>query len=144
VRLTFCAACGSTEDLQRHAPRHPWRRRPGLPKRPSVLKRWRSFEWRRTKALARGGPGAPPSAPGRFPNLSVEADETVVRIAISQAAFEAITKTLPLGSVGYENASNEQGERYVWLEPGLVSKLRALRGEGESYSDVILRLAADC
>jgi hypothetical protein len=40
----------------------------------------------------------------------------MVRIAISQAAFDAIAKTLPLGSVGYENATNEKGERLIWLE----------------------------
>jgi hypothetical protein len=34
-----------------------------------------------------------------------------VRIAISVAAFEAIARTLPLGSVGYENATYERGER---------------------------------
>jgi hypothetical protein len=37
----------------------------------------------------------------------------LVRIAISQAAFDAIAKTLPLGSVGYENATNEKGERLI-------------------------------
>jgi hypothetical protein len=46
----------------------------------------------------------------------------VVRIAISAEAFEAITQTLPLllGSVSYENASNEKGERYVWLHPKVI------------------------
>jgi hypothetical protein len=39
----------------------------------------------------------------------------MVRIAITQAAFEVIAKTLPLGSVGYENATNEKGERLIWL-----------------------------
>jgi hypothetical protein len=34
----------------------------------------------------------------------------MVRIAISVEAFEAIARTLPLGSVGYEN---EKGERLV-------------------------------
>jgi hypothetical protein len=29
----------------------------------------------------------------------------------------------------------------VWLDPKVVEHLRALRGPGESYSDVILRLA---
>jgi hypothetical protein len=43
---------------------------------------------------------------------------------ISQAAFEAIARTLPFGSVSFD-------------------RLRALRGKGESYSDVILRLAAE-
>jgi len=56
-------------------------------------------------------------------------------------AFEAIVATLPLGSVGYENAVNERGERLIWLEPKFVDRLGALRGPGESYSDVILRMA---
>jgi hypothetical protein len=34
----------------------------------------------------------------------------LIRIAISQAAFDAIVATMPLGSVGYENASNENGQ----------------------------------
>jgi hypothetical protein len=29
-----------------------------------------------------------------------------------------------------------------WLEPHVVNKLRHLRGAGESYSDVILRMAS--
>ena len=33
--------------------------------------------------------------------------------AISQAAFEAIARTLP-GSVSFENKNNGRGERYVW------------------------------
>jgi hypothetical protein len=47
---------------------------------------------------------------------------------------------LPLGSVGYENKVNEKGERLIWLDPRVVDRLSALRGPGESYSDVILRL----
>jgi hypothetical protein len=35
----------------------------------------------------------------------------MVRIAISQAAFDAIAETLPVGSVGYENGTNEKDER---------------------------------
>jgi hypothetical protein len=65
----------------------------------------------------------------------------MVRITISQAALEAITATLPLGSVGYENETNEKGERYVWLDHGVVNRLKAMRGPGQSYSDVIVRLA---
>ena len=67
----------------------------------------------------------------------------MVRIAISQAAFDAIAKTLARGSVGLENATNEKGERLIWLEPNVVDRLRSLRGPGESYSDVILRLATE-
>ena len=67
----------------------------------------------------------------------------MVRIAITQAAFDAIATTLSLGSVGYENATNERGERLIWLDHSVVARLRAMRGPGESYSDVILRLVEE-
>jgi hypothetical protein len=66
----------------------------------------------------------------------------VIRIAISQAVFDAIAATLPLGSVSYENHVNERGERYVWLPPNVVDRPKAQRRPGESYSQVILKLAA--
>ena len=44
--------------------------------------------------------------------------------------------------MSYENHVNERGERYVWLPPNVVDRLKAQRGPGESYSDVILRIAA--
>jgi len=64
----------------------------------------------------------------------------LIRISITPAAFEAIAATLPLGSVGYESKVDTMGERLVWLEAAVVDRLTALRGPGESYSDVILRL----
>jgi hypothetical protein len=67
----------------------------------------------------------------------------MVRIAISVEAFEAIARTLPLGSVSYENKTDEQGQRLIWLDPAVVGRLRAMRGPDESYSDVILRLAKE-
>ena len=67
----------------------------------------------------------------------------MVRIAISEAAFEAIARTLLLGSVGYESEANEHGERLIWLEDAMADRLGALRGPGETYSDVILRIAAE-
>jgi hypothetical protein len=54
-----------------------------------------------------------------------------------------MASTLPLGSVGFENEINERGERLIWLDHAVVARLRAMRGRGESYSDIILRLAAD-
>jgi hypothetical protein len=68
-------------------------------------------------------------------------DARMIRIAITQAAFEAIARMLPLGNVGYENKTNEQGQRLIWLDHAVVARLRALRGPGESFSDVILRIA---
>ena len=65
----------------------------------------------------------------------------MIRIAITEAAFEAIAATLPLGSVGYEDGPNENGERLIWLAPNVVNRLRAMRGSGESFSDAIVRIA---
>ena len=46
----------------------------------------------------------------------------MVRIAITQAAFDAICGTLPHGSVGYENEANERGEKLIWLDHAVVSR----------------------
>jgi hypothetical protein len=67
----------------------------------------------------------------------------VIRIAISQAVFESIARTLPLGSVSYENKIDENGERLIWLERRWVDRLTSYRRAGESYSDVILRVVAE-
>ena len=66
----------------------------------------------------------------------------MIRIAISQAAFDAIARTMPFGSVNLEAGVDDKGERYIWLPRAVVDRLRALRGPGENYSDVILRLGA--
>ena len=65
------------------------------------------------------------------------------RVAISVEGFEAIARTLTLGSVSFENETDEEGQRLIWLDPNVVDRLRSLRGPGESYSDVILRLASE-
>jgi hypothetical protein len=64
----------------------------------------------------------------------------MIRISISQAAFEALAGTLPLGSVGFETEISSTGERWIWLDSGVVARLKAMHGPGESYSDVILQL----
>lgn len=63
----------------------------------------------------------------------------MIRIAITAEAFEAIAGTLPLGAVAVEPEANAKGERTV--EEVWVDRLGAMRAPGESYSDVILRLA---
>jgi hypothetical protein len=65
----------------------------------------------------------------------------MIRIAISQAAFEAIARTLALGSMNFENKTDEQGQRLIWLDRAVVDRLRAMRGPGESWSDIIMRIA---
>jgi hypothetical protein len=66
----------------------------------------------------------------------------MIRIAITAAAYDAICATLALGSLGFENATNERGERLIWLEDAMADRLSAMRRPGESYGDVILRIAA--
>jgi hypothetical protein len=67
----------------------------------------------------------------------------MVRIAISQEAFDAIARTMPIGSVGFENELDAEGNRLIWLPHDALAKLRHLRRPGESFSDVIIRLAAE-
>jgi hypothetical protein len=54
----------------------------------------------------------------------------MVRTVISVEAFEAIARTLPVGSVGYENKTNERGEKLIWLDRAVVDRLRSLRDAG--------------
>jgi hypothetical protein len=61
----------------------------------------------------------------------------MIRIAITEAAFEAIARTLPFGNV-FENKTDEDGNRLIWLDRAVIERLRWLRGPGESYSNVIL------
>ena len=49
---------------------------------------------------------------------------SLIRIAITPAAFEAIAATLPLGSVGFEARPNSKGERLIWL---VVDRLELAR-----------------
>lgn len=48
----------------------------------------------------------------------------MVRIAISQAAFEAIARTLPFGGVAFENKIDENGDRLIWLELRVVDRVQ--------------------
>jgi hypothetical protein len=64
----------------------------------------------------------------------------MIRITTTTAAFEAIAATLP-SSVGVEQNRAPNGDYFIRLDPRYVDRLRAMRGPGESYSDVILRLA---
>jgi hypothetical protein len=45
----------------------------------------------------------------------------MIRIAISAETFEAIARTLALGSVSFENKTKERGEKLIWLAPPSVS-----------------------
>ena len=45
--------------------------------------------------------------------------------------------------MSFESKIDENGYRLIWLEPRVVDRLMALRGRGQSFSDVILRLATE-
>ena len=45
--------------------------------------------------------------------------------------------------MGYENQVDANGQRLIWLEARWLDRLKGYRGPSESYSDVILRLAAE-
>jgi hypothetical protein len=51
---------------------------------------------------------------------SGQAETVVIKIAISQAAFDAFARTLPPSNVVYEIDADEHGECYVWLPPNAV------------------------
>jgi hypothetical protein len=63
----------------------------------------------------------------------------VIGITISGRAYAAIAATLPAGTAEQEIAPD--GEYRVWLPRTVVIRLRAMRELGETFSDVILRLA---
>ena len=65
----------------------------------------------------------------------------MINISISAAPFDAIAATMPFGSVSFEAKTDANGERRIWVESRVVDRLKAMRGPGRSYSDVILKLA---
>jgi predicted CopG family antitoxin len=65
----------------------------------------------------------------------------MVTISINAEAYEAILATLPKGERRPRTKLAADGGFRITLERAAVDRLAALRGPGESYSDVILRLA---
>jgi hypothetical protein len=72
----------------------------------------------------------------------------VIRISITAAAFEATASTLPFAQAAAAEKAKLAAQK-AWqtrrASPNYVAldRLRHLRGPGESYSDVILRLVAE-
>jgi hypothetical protein len=65
---------------------------------------------------------------------------SVVTISISAEALAAIEATLPEGREA-ERRPDGKGSFFITLPHDVLNKLNYVRGPGESYSDVILRLA---
>ena len=63
----------------------------------------------------------------------------MIRIALTEATFDAIASTLPKGAARWP-MQREHGQCFIQVEAAVVDRLRAMRKPCESYSDVILRL----
>jgi len=57
-------------------------------------------------------------------------------------AYEAIKATMPRMD-GAAASKRPDGQVQIWLHHAVVDRLRALRRPGESYSDVIIRVAKE-
>jgi hypothetical protein len=64
----------------------------------------------------------------------------MVTISITLAAFEAIKSTLPDDADAFPPELDERGGVRFVVDHRTLDRLTALRGPGESYSDVILRM----
>jgi hypothetical protein len=62
----------------------------------------------------------------------------MIRIALTDAAYDAIASTLP--NAARWPMQRDRGQCFIQVEAAVVDRLRAMRRPGESYSQVILRL----
>ncbi|MGA8584442.1 MAG: hypothetical protein WB715_11525 [Roseiarcus sp.] len=65
----------------------------------------------------------------------------MIAISITAEAYKAIKATLPDGADSLPPQPDSRLGVRIWLATGFVNRLGQMRGPGESYSDVILRLA---
>jgi hypothetical protein len=63
----------------------------------------------------------------------------MISVSITPEAFEAIRATLPHSDA--PPSRGPDGLIRIWLDRKFVDRLGQMRGPGETYSDVILRLA---
>jgi hypothetical protein len=78
--------------------------------------------------------------PGQRPPSVAPIFWSVVTISISAEALAAIEATLPEGREA-ERRPDGKGSFFITLPHDALNKLNYVRGPGESYSDVIVRLA---
>ena len=63
---------------------------------------------------------------------------SLIRIAITKEAHDAIAKTI---AEGMALNALQDGRLLIWVPKGIARALADLRHPGESYSDVITRIA---
>jgi hypothetical protein len=65
----------------------------------------------------------------------------MIGITVTAEAYAAIKTTLPADTQTWPTSPADQGDVVICLDQATVDRLGAMRGPGESYSGVILRLA---
>jgi predicted CopG family antitoxin len=65
----------------------------------------------------------------------------MISISITAEAYQAIKATLPEAADSFPAQPDDRGLIRIWLDRPFVDRLGHMREPGESYSDVILRLA---
>jgi hypothetical protein len=63
----------------------------------------------------------------------------MIRVALTDAPYDAIASTLPKGAARWP-MQRDRGQCFIQVEAAVVDRMRAMRRPGESYSQVILRL----
>jgi hypothetical protein len=84
------------------------------------------------------GPGLSDVVLDSFLNLALG---PMIGITVTVEAYAAIKTTLPAGTRTWPTSPADQGDVIICLDQETVDRFGAMRGPGETYSDVILRLA---
>ena len=66
----------------------------------------------------------------------------MIRVALTDVAYDAIASTLTKGAARW-SMQRDRDQCFIQVEEAMVDPLRALHGPGESWSDAILRVAAE-
>ena len=82
--------------------------------------------------------GVDPKTIGHLRRAINATEEGTIPIAITAEAYDAIKASLP---GGWARPAGPDGLIRVWVYRKIADQLGELRGTGESYSDVILRIA---
>ena len=65
----------------------------------------------------------------------------MICITVTAEAYAAIKATLPADAQTWPSSPGDLGDVVIWLDQAMLDRLEAMREPGDSYSDVIMRLA---
>lgn len=78
-------------------------------------------------------------APRNYRSAGIKYLKTI-RVALTDAAYDAIASTLPKGAARRWPMQRDRGQCFIQVEAAVIDRMRAMRRPGESYSEIILRL----